>query len=134
MDAEPESSGAVFLGEALAKMSERLDPEDSKRAEAILRKRIHVEGSPRDLSELCRAWLPILRRSHPAFAEQLPALLEIIQSPKAGPAHELLLKHIEQLDEVRPAKFNGQVFKLVEWLEASEVTERLNLRLDFRPH
>ena len=64
----------------------------------------------------------------------MPLLLNILQLPKAVLAKEVVLKHIEQFDEVRPTTFDGSVWKLVEWIETSDKGKSLNLNLDFRPH
>ena len=43
-----------------------------------------------------------------------------------------ILEHIEKLDSVKPAKFDGNIFKFVEWAETSEAGKALKLNLNYR--
>ena len=83
---------------------------------------------------LVKVWLPLTLRLHPGLSERLPHLLDILQLPKAVLARGMILRHIEQFDEIKPTKFHGSVWELVEWIETSETGKSLNLNLDFRPH
>lgn len=132
LQAEEDAFAAGMLAGLLLQMDDRIDADNSKRAEAVLYKRIGESGSAD--TQLCDAWLSILNRVRPALADQLPEIIEILQLPTSVSNHEAILDHVEELAGVAPAKFHGQVSKFVEWLETSEKVKPLNLRLDFRPH
>ena len=82
------------------------------------------------------AWLEAddLRPVAAALVKHMKTEQSILQLPKSVSARHMILEHIEQFDEIKPTKFDGSVWKLVEWIETSDTGKSLNLNLDFRPH
>jgi len=85
------------------------------------------------MSQIMKSQLGEPRR----FAHAIPRPLKEYPIPiwitVFHPAHESVLERTEGIEEF-VVTFGGSVWKLVEWLETSEVGQSLDLNLDVRPH
>ncbi|MEO1528026.1 MAG: hypothetical protein AAFX06_21555 [Planctomycetota bacterium] len=138
---ELDSKRLLVLAQVFSTLTGKLEVQDMEHFVNAIVERIETEPNRELLAGLVEAWLTLDCDLAGSNYDHLQNVLEILSlanvSDKLGEFNGIrssVLKHLEEQHVVRPAKFDGSHWELVEWVKSSDNKKISTLNLDFRQH